>query len=337
MSGDMERYDRQLILPQIGEDGQERLNDSKAAVVGMGALGCLSSIILARAGMGHLSVIDRDVVELDNLQRQLLYHEGDLGEAKAIVAARRLKEMNSAVDVQSFPSDLIPRNIDEMLGDADVVVDGLDNMRTRFIINDFCVKNGIPFVYAGAVATYGMTMTIVPGRTACFECLFPSLPPAGSVATCETEGILNTVPATISSIQAADVFRLILGEEVGGRLLTYDAWLREINQMDISKNEDCPSCGKREFRYLSEDDSDLAVSLCGRNSVSISPKGKEHVDFDTLGARLQKVGETRRGEGILAFAFQDYRMTIFQDGRVLISGTGDVSKARSLYSRFIGD
>lgn len=303
----------------------------------MGALGCLSSTLLVRAGIGHLSVVDRDVVELDNLQRQMLFHEGDLDEAKAIVAGRKLRAMNSSVDVQSFPIDLVPKNIDEILGDADIVVDGLDNMKTRFIINDYCVKNGIPFVYGGAVATYGMTMTIVPDRTACFECLFPFLPPAGSVATCETEGILNTVPATISSVQAADALRLLLGEEVGGKLLTYDAWLREINQMDICKNEECPSCGTREFRYLVEEDTDLAVSLCGRNSVSISPKVKEHVDFNSLEARLRKAGETRRGEGILILAVQDYRMTIFQDGRVLISGTGDVSKARSLYSRFIGD
>jgi len=180
-------------------------------------------------------------------------------------------------------------------------------------------------------------MTIVPERTACFECLFPFLPSAGSVATCETEGILNTVPATISSIQTADTLKLILGEDVGGKLLTYDAWLREINQIDISRNEECPSCGTKEFRYLAEDETDLVASLCGRNSVSITPKPGETIDFDSLETRLRKVGEIRRGEGILTFTVQDYRMTVFQDGRVLVSGTDEISKARSLYSRFIGD
>ncbi len=333
----MERYSRQLILPQVGEDGQRKLISARVAVIGLGALGSLSSILLARAGTGHIHVIDRDVVELDNLQRQVLYDERDIGEAKAVVAGRRIGEMNSSVEIQSFPSDLIPKNVDDILTGVDLVVDGLDNMKTRFVVNDHCVKNDIPFVYGGAVATYGMTMTIVPNKTACFECLFPSLPPAGSLATCETEGILNTVPATVSSLQVADALRLILGEDVGGKLLTYDAWLREINEMDISRNEDCPSCGRKEFRYLTEDDADLAVSLCGTNSVSISAKGTERIDFDSLEARLAKVGDTRRGEDILKFAVDDYKMTIFQDGRVLISGTGDTAKARSLYSRFIGD
>lgn len=333
----MERYIRQIVLPQVGEAGQERLAEARVAVVGMGALGCLSSMLLVGAGVGQLSVIDRDIVELDNLQRQILYGEGDLGESKAVVARKRLQSMNSTVNVQSFPADVIPKNIGNILGDVDVVVDGLDNMKTRFVVNDYCIKNGIPFVYGGAVATYGMTMTVVPERTACFECLFPFLPPAGSIATCEIEGILNTVPATISSIQTADALKLVLGEDVGGKLLTYDAWLREINQIDISRNEECPSCGTKEFQHLGEEESDFAVSLCGRNSVSITPKSRETIDFDSLEARLRKVGEIRRGEGILTFIVQGYRMTVFQDGRVLVSGTDEVSKARSLYSRFIGD
>lgn len=333
----MERYIRQIVLPQIGEAGQEKLAEASVAVIGLGALGCLSSMLLVRAGVGQLFVIDRDVVELDNLQRQILYREGDLGESKATVARKRLRSVNSAVDVQSIPADVIPKNTGDTLGDVDVVVDGLDNMKTRFVVNDYCVKNGIPFVYGGAMATYGMTMTIVPERTACFECLFPFPPSAGSIATCETEGILNTVPATISSIQTTDALKLVLGEGVGGNLLTYDAWLREINQIDISRNDECPSCGTREFRHLVEDESDLVISLCGRNSVSITPKPGETIDFDSLSARLQKVGKIRRGEGILTFTVQDNRMTIFQDGRVLISGTDEISKARSLYSRYIGD
>ncbi|MFQ6106338.1 MAG: ThiF family adenylyltransferase [Thermoplasmata archaeon] len=333
----MERYARQLVLPQVGEDGQRKMSDSRIAVVGIGALGSLSSILLARAGVGHLTVIDRDVVELDNLQRQVLFDERDIGEAKAIVARRKLKEINSTIAVESIPSDLMPKNVHEILGDVDVVVDGLDNMGTRFIVNDYCIKNRIPFVYGGAVATYGMTMTIIPGKTACFECLFPSLPPAGSVATCETEGILNTVPATISSVQAAEALRLVLDEDIGGKLLTYDAWSQEFNQMDISRNDECPSCRRREFRFLSQDDADLAVSLCGREAVSISPMATERVDFDSLEARLRKVGRTRRSEGILVFTAEGHRITVFQNGRVLVSGTGDVAKARSLYSRFIGD
>jgi adenylyltransferase/sulfurtransferase len=334
---EIERYDRQMVLPQVGRDGQEKLLEAAVAVIGLGALGALSSTLLARAGIGRLVVIDRDVVELDNLQRQVLYDEGDIGEAKAIVAARKISEANSTVEVRSHPSDLSPRNIDDILAGVDVIVDGLDNLKTRFVVNDHCVKNQIPFVYGGAVATYGMTMSIVPTLTACFECLFPSLPPAGTVATCETEGILNTVPATISSLQVADTVRLILGEDVGGQLLTYDAWTREFNEMSISRNEDCPSCGKKAFRHLVEDDSDLAVTLCGRNSVSISLRATERIDFDALESRLMKVGKPRRGDGILMLDIDQYRLTIFQDGRVLISGTGEVAKARSLYSRFIGD
>jgi adenylyltransferase/sulfurtransferase len=333
----IDRYDRQIILPQVGRDGQSKFAKAKAAVVGLGALGSLSSTLLARAGVGRLVIIDRDVVELDNLQRQVLYDERDVGEAKAIVAGRKIAETNSTVEVQSFPSDLSPRNINDILASVDVVVDGLDNLGTRFVVNDYCVKNQIPFVYGGAVATYGMMMPIVPMVTACFECLFPALPPAGTVSTCETEGILNTVPATIASLQVTDTLKLILGENVEGKLLTYDAWLHEFSELSISRNESCPSCGRKEFRHLAEDDSDLAVSLCGRNSVSVSARTTEHIDFDSLESRLAKVGKTRRGDGILLFDVDEYRLTIFQDGRVLISGTGEIAKARSLYSRFIGD
>jgi adenylyltransferase/sulfurtransferase len=321
----------------VGREGQRKFSEARVAVVGLGALGSLSSTLLARAGIGHLTIIDRDVVELDNLQRQVLYDENDVGEAKAIVAGRKMAETNSSVEVRSCPSDLSPRNIDDLLAGTDVVVDGLDNLKTRFLVNDYCVKSRTPFVYGGSVATYGMMMTIIPNLTACFECLFPTLPPAGTVATCETEGILNTVPATISSLQVADTLKLILGESTGGKLLTYDAWSREFNEMAISRNEDCPSCGRGEFRHLVEEEADLAVSLCGRNSVSVSAPATEDIDFDAMESRLAKVGKTRRGEGILMFDVDQYRFTIFHDGRVLISGTGEVAKARSLYSRFIGD
>lgn len=326
-----------MILPQIGEDGQRKLAEARVAVIGLGALGSLSSSLLARAGVGHLVIVDRDVVELDNLQRQLLYDERDIGEAKALVAQRELSAMNSSIEITSHPSDLNPANISRILDGLDVVVDGLDNMKSRFLVNDHCVKTNTPFVYGGAVATYGMMMTIVPGRTACFECLFPSIPRVGTVATCETEGILNTVPATISSVQVAEVLRLLVGDQTGGKLLTFDAWQREFNEMDISRNPECPSCGKGEFRHLTGDGTGLVASLCGRDAVSISPKTGGSVDFDALEARLSKAGEVRRGDGILILSLQDYRITVFKDGRALISGTGEVSKAKSLYSQFIGD
>jgi molybdopterin/thiamine biosynthesis adenylyltransferase len=333
-----ERYSRQILFTGLGEAGQERLLASHAIIVGCGALGSFQAAALARAGVGRLTIIDRDYVEPGNLQRQWLFEESDAAEGlpKAVAAGRRLARINSGVAVRSVVADLTPANIADLLGEADAILDGTDNFETRYLINDFAVSRGIPWVYGAAVGSYGLTMPVIPGRTACLRCVYPD-PPAGAQPTCETAGVLNGIAAAVAALQSTDALKILAGQAGGvrPRITTMDVWEGRIRQIEQPPPDPaCPACGARHFVYL-EGQGRAPVSLCGRNAVQIHECARP-LDLAQLRAALLPLGEVRANEFALRFFPAPYEMTIFPDGRAIIKGTTDVGIARSLYAKYVG-
>jgi molybdopterin-synthase adenylyltransferase len=337
-SGDRERYARQILFPGIGAEGQERLLASHAAIVGCGALGSFHAAALARAGVGRLTLIDRDYVEPGNLHRQWLYDESDAENAmpKAAAAARSLARINSAVAVRGLVADLSAANIDELLAGAGAILDGTDNFETRYLVNDWAVSRGVPWIYGAAVGSYGLAMPVVPGRTACFRCIYPE-PPQGVQPTCETAGVLNAITSAIASLQVAEALKILAGkaEAVKPRITTVDVWEGGIRQIAMpAPDAECPACGKREFVWL-EGKLRPPVRLCGRNAVQLHERPRE-LDLAALQSALASLGEVRANEYALRFIAPPYELTVFPDGRAIVKGTGDIGLARSLYSRYIG-
>jgi adenylyltransferase/sulfurtransferase len=337
-SRDQERYSRQILFPGLGAAGQERLLAAHAAIVGCGALGSFQAAALARAGVGQLTIVDRDYVEPSNLQRQWLFEESDAADSlpKAVAAQRRLAAINSGVRVRGLVADLTPANIAELLEGAALILDGTDNFETRYLINDFAISRGVPWIYGGAVGSYGLTMTVLPGRTCCFRCVYPE-PPGGVQPTCETAGVLNAVVAVVAALQVADALKILAGkpEAVAPRITTVDVWDSAIRQVALPRPDaDCPACGKRNFVYL-EGAKRPPVSLCGRNAVQIHDRARP-LDLVALKASLTPLGEVRANEFALRFFLPPYEMTIFPDGRAIVKGTTDIGLARSLYARYVG-
>ena len=335
---DRERYSRQILFPGIGEEGQERLLDAHAAIAGCGALGSFHAAALARAGAGRITIIDRDYVEPSNLQRQWLFDESDAAQAlpKAAAAARALARINSGIEVRPVVADLTPENIADLLAGADVILDGTDNFDTRFLLNDYAVSRGVPWIYGAAVGSYGLTMPVIPGRTACFRCVYPE-PPGGVQPTCETAGILNAAISLVASLQVAAALKILCGkpEMVAARITTIDVWeggIREVNQP--APDPDCPACGRREFPYL-EGRRRPPVTLCGRNAVQVHERARP-LDLLELQSRLAPLGEVRANPYALRFFTPPYEITVFPDGRAIVKGTADPALARSLYARYIG-
>jgi molybdopterin-synthase adenylyltransferase len=336
--GERERYSRQILFPGIGEAGQEALLHSHAAIVGCGALGSFHAAALARAGVGRLTIIDRDYIEPSNLHRQWLFEEADAAESlpKAAAAQRRLAAINSTVQVLGVVADLTAANIDEHLHDAGVILDGTDNFDTRYLINDYAVSREIPWIYGAAVGSYGLVMPVLPSVTCCLRCVYPEQP-AGVQPTCETAGVLNTIVSVVASLQAAEALKILSANaaEVRPRITTVDVWKGGIRQIaSPPRDPACPTCGRREFSYL--DRTSLPpVSLCGRNAVQVRDRQRT-LDLLELQARLAPLGEVRANEYALRFFIPPYEMTIFPDGRAIVKGTSDPAVARSLYSRYIG-
>ena len=333
---DRERYSRQILFPGIGERGQEALLHAHAVVAGCGALGSFHAAALARAGVGRLTLIDRDYVEPSNLHRQWLFEEADAAEAlpKAAAAARRIARINSSIRARGVIADLTSANVAELLGDADIVLDGTDNFETRYLINDFAVSRGIPWVYGAAVASYGITMPVVPGTTACLRCVYPD-PPSGAQPTCESAGVLNVIVSAVASLQVADALRILTGAAFRARLTTLDLWSGGIRQIDApARDPDCPTCARREFPYL-EEARRPPESLCGRNAVQIASCARP-IDLAALRVRLEPLGEVRANEYALRFLVAPYELTVFPDGRAIVKGTSDTGIARSLYARYVG-
>jgi len=333
-----DRYSRQILFPGIGTEGQARMAQGRIAIVGCGATGTCVAGLLARAGVGHLLIIDRDYVEPSNLQRQSLFDEADAAESvpKAVAAVRKIAAFNSAVQAEAQVADLTPENIEKLLGTADLILDATDNFETRYLINDFAVKHGKPWIYAAAVASYAVTMNIIPGETACLSCVF-SAPPQGTFETCDTAGILNSAVNLIGSIQATEAIKFLVGakDKLRRSLLSYDVWSNEHAEIAAGKpRAGCQACEKHEFIHLAGERRPQ-ITLCGRNSVQIHERNRP-VDFAEMSTRLGAHRTVKLYAFVLKFWRDPYEMTLFPDGRAIIKGTSDTAVARSLYARFVG-
>jgi adenylyltransferase/sulfurtransferase len=333
------RYSRQSRFAPLGEEGQARIRTASVAVVGCGALGTVEAEILVRAGVGRIRIIDRDFVEWSNLQRQFLFEESDASEGlpKAVAAARRLARVNSEVTIEPLVADLTPANIDDLLEGVGLILDGSDNFEVRFLINDYAVRAGIPWIYAAAVGSYGLKLAIVPGRRACLRCVYPEPPSQGIQPTCETEGVLAPVTAAIASLAAGDALKILgLGaESVAARLTTVDTWSGEIRQTaPPARDPDCPCCAKHDFVHL-DGQRRAPISLCGRNAVQIHERFRP-VDLADLARRLAPLADVRANDFAVRASIDSYELTVFPDGRAIIKGTTDPAVARSLYARYVG-
>jgi molybdopterin-synthase adenylyltransferase len=336
--GDDERYSRQILFAPLGREGQRRLLASRAAVVGCGALGSFHAEALARAGVGEIVLVDRDYVEPSNLQRQWLYDERDAEEAlpKAIAAERKLSAINSGVRAFARVTDLTAGNIDELLADVDVVLDGTDNFETRYLINEWAVRERTPWIYGAAVGSYGAVMPILPGESACLACLFPSAP-AGDQPTCETAGILNAAAAAVAALQTAEALKILSGrrDAVEPRLLTIDVWQGVPRAIGSARPDpDCAVCARGEYPRLSAGGRVPAAVLCGRGAVQV--RGAGAVDLARLAAALAPLGQVRGNEYAVRFVKPPHEMTVFADGRAIVKGVDDTASARALYARYVG-
>jgi molybdopterin-synthase adenylyltransferase len=333
-----DRYSRQILYPGIGAEGQAKLEAAHVALVGCGATGAAAASLLARAGVGTLTIIDRDFVESSNLQRQVLFDESDAADSlpKAEAARRKIALFNSEIRVVAHVADLVPGNIHELIGDAALILDATDNFETRYLINDFSVQQNKPWIYAAAVGGYAVTMNILPGETSCLACLFPKAP-TGAVETCDTAGILNTAVNLAASIEVTEALKLLVGDYAQMRLtlLSYDLWSNERAEVSAAKpRPGCSVCGQRDFSHLRGDDR-AHITLCGRNSVQIHEHARP-VDFAEMKLRLAPHGNVKFNDLLLRFERGNHTITLFRDGRAIVQGTTDTMVARSLYARFIG-
>jgi adenylyltransferase/sulfurtransferase len=339
-----DRYHRQALLPQIGPTGQEQLSRARVLVVGCGALGTVIAEQLVRAGIGFVRIVDRDVVELSNLQRQTLFDESDAAEGtpKAIAARQRLERINSEVTIDAIVADFFSGNAEE-LADVDLILDGTDNVETRYLLNDLAVKLGVPWIYGACVGMEGRVMTIRPNDTACLRCLFPEPPGVGELPTCDTAGVLGPLAGIVASMQSTSAIKLLSGnvDAVAREMLVIDLWSNRIHSVDLAhaRRDDCPTCAKGHFEFLEGPSLRRPVSLCGRNAVQVRPTSKGGVQLDVVAKRLAPFGVLTRTPYLLRLDLKDehaLQLTLFADGRLIVGGTTDVDRARSIYARYIG-
>ena len=343
----MSRYHRQILLPQIGPAGQQRLADATLQLIGCGALGTVIADQLIRAGVGGLRICDRDVVETTNLQRQVLFDESDANAAapKAIAAAKQLARANASVRIEPHVVDVHSGNIELLIGGtdggvrADAILDGTDNADVRYLINDAAVKHGVPWVYGGCVGTTGRAMAIVPGTTPCLRCLFPDPPGPGELATCDTVGVLAPAAAVVASLQVTLAMKLLLGHEAPAHLVTLDLWQMRVQTVSTrgGRRDDCPACGRRDFAFLDRAASGT-TSLCGRDAIQVLPAARTKLDPRQLAARRATAGAVESTPHLIRCTLSEsgLGLTVFPDGRAIVKGTTDPSVARSVYARFIG-
>lgn len=333
------KYSRQVLFAGIGESGQRRLAEARAVLIGCGALGSVQANALVRAGLGKLRIVDRDFVEESNLQRQMLFDEQDAQEAlpKAVAAERKLKQINSAVEVEGIIADAVPDNIEELVADSQIILDGTDNFETRFLLNDVAVKHNLPWVYGAVVGSYGLMMPIVPGTTACFTCWLQERPQAGLEETCDTVGVINPAVNWVAALQVSEALKLLVGswEVEEAYLHAGDLWKNQFHSMAVPRPQPgCRTCVQKVFVYL-RGQAQPQVTLCGRNSVQIHARSRQ-INLDLLRQHLQAHGEVRYNPYLLRLRLPPYELTIFADGRAIIAGTRDPAVARSLYARYVG-
>jgi adenylyltransferase/sulfurtransferase len=337
----LERYSRQILFPGIGQEGQQRLAQSHAVIIGCGALGAMHAEMLARGGVGRLRLIDRDFIEESNLHRQVMFEESDVTDRlpKAVAAAARVNRINSEVRVEAVVKDVNYTNIEELIRDADVVLDGTDNFEARFLINDAAVKLDKPWVYGAAVGSYGVQMTIRPRITRCLRCVLPEMPAPGTSPTCDTAGVILPIIATVASHQVAEALKILTGqvEKLHDSLLQFDLWQNTSTRLNLREPvEDCPVCRLNRYDFLTARGGQLVTTLCGRNAVQISPPTDTRVDFAKLAEQMRDAGEVSYNSFLLKFKSGDHEITVFPDARCIIKGTDDPNVARSIYARYIG-
>jgi molybdopterin/thiamine biosynthesis adenylyltransferase len=339
---EIDRYSRQILFAGIGAEGQDRLRAARALIIGCGALGSAQAETLGRAGVGRLRIVDRDFIELSNLQRQTMFTEADAADRlpKVIACANHLREINSDVNVEPEIADVNHSNIERLIQDCDVVIDGTDNFSTRYLINDACVKHDLPWIYGAAVGSYGVTMTIRPNVTPCLRCIFPEAPAAASAPTCDTAGVIMPIINIVAAVQVTEALKLLGGrvEDLHGSLMQFDVWRNEWRRISIGKpGKDCPTCSARDFATLRSDSREFAAVLCGRHAVQVSPSQPARLDLAELSQRLAAAGEVNGNDYLLRFRTGEFEMTVFQDARSIIRGTDDITTARSLYAKYIGN
>lgn len=342
MEDELARYARQIIYPGIGEEGQRALLAARVTIIGVGATGSVLANHLARAGVGHLRLVDRDYIELNNLQRQLLYDEDDIAAMlpKAVAAGRKLRRINSTIEIEDVVADVGPDNIRGLVADADVVLDGTDNFATRYLINDICVELGKPWVYCGVLAAYGMTMTIRPGVTPCLRCVMGEMPAPGTVPTCDTAGVVGPIVTLMGSIAATEAIKLIVGKgSLNTGMIHVDLWEGTFDRFDLGgPRPDCPTCGQRQFAFLNAEVGARTTMLCGREAVQVSVAGVRGLDLGALAERWRaaQVGSVRANPYLVRAQIENYEFTVFPDGRAIIKGINDEAAAATLYARYVG-
>jgi molybdopterin/thiamine biosynthesis adenylyltransferase len=334
----IDRYARQTLFPGIGPEGQKKLAESFVVIIGCGALGTLTSTALVRAGVGRIRIVDRDFIESHNLQRQVIFDEDDIKEGlpKAIAAERHLRKVNSSIKIEGVVADVNYTNIEELVSGAEVIVDGLDNLDTRFLLNDVALKLDLPWVYGGAVSSHGMTATFVPHTGACFRCLAGSGGRGGPVLTCDTAGVISPAPWLVGSLQSAETLKLLVGaSEVNHDLIAIDVWLDLFQRYKMSRRPDCPACNGK-YEFLEGKFGIKTTSLCGQNSVQVLNTRSRKLSFKEMSETLRGVGGVTYNDFMLRFTVESHEVIVFADGRAIIKDTTDEGLARRLYTKYVG-
>jgi molybdopterin/thiamine biosynthesis adenylyltransferase len=336
----LDRYSRQTLFGPIGKEGQERLTDASVAIIGCGALGTVLANNLCRAGIGRLVIADRDYIELNNLQRQILFDEDDIARRlpKAIAAAEKLQRVNSETKIEALVEDINADGVESLVKGVDLVLDATDNFETRYLLNDVCVKYGRPWIYSGVIASYGVTMNIIPGDTPCLRCIFPEMPLPGTTPTCDTAGVLNGIVGAIAGVASTEALKLLLkSEQVSRAMFWMDVWENTSERIELPRQPDCPTCGLHDYEFLDSLSGTSSTSLCGRDAVQVrGGRRGDKINLANLAERLRPVGQVSINEFLLRFIVDGYELTIFPDARAIIKGTDDEQVARSVYARYIG-
>jgi len=339
----LERYSRQILFDPIGREGQERLLRSRVVILGMGALGTVAAELCARAGIGSLVLVDRDFVEESNLQRQILFDEQDAAEhwPKAAAAERKLRKINSEIKVKGLVLDANASNIEHLVRNTSLVIDGTDNLETRFLINDACVKLRIPWIYGAAVASEGATLVILPGITPCLRCIFEDLPPVGSAPTCETAGVIGSVVTVVAGLQVAEALKILVGRtnDTNRRFRMFDVWKNSFREVDLSRarqGRGCKACGEGAFEFLQARRLSQTLRLCGRNAVEVLPGRPVQISLAKLEQKLALAGPVQSNPYLVQCRLEGLTLSVFGDGRALVQGTQDPGVAKSLYAKYVG-
>ncbi len=339
----LDRYRRQVRFAPLGEEGQRRLVSARALVCGCGALGSVAADLLVRAGVGLVRIVDRDFLEADNLHRQVLFDEADVADElpKAVAAARRLAKINSAVTVDPVVADVTAANIRALADDVELIIDGTDNFETRYLVNDYAVASGKPWVFGGCVGAEGQVLAILPGETPCLACLMPEPPPAETQPTCETAGVIGPIVSVIAALQTAEALKILSGnrDAVNRRLTLVDLWRNELRSIGVGRirgETGCRACGERDFPWLDGRRGVAAISLCGRYAVQLAAAGSGGVSLAELAAKLRTVGRVTANDFLLRLEVDKYRVTVFADGRTIVGGTADPAEARVVHARYVG-